>query len=54
MSPLYMMLKETNQELLILQTFLAGIYLLQVNNRNTSTRCETCSKLTMMTPEQRQ
>ena len=28
----------------------AGIYLLRVNNRNNRTRCEICSKLTMMTP----
>ena len=31
----------------------AGIYLLQVNNRNTRTRCEICSKLTINTPERR-
>ena len=31
----------------------AGIYLLKVNNRNTRTRCEICSKLTIKTPEQR-
>ena len=30
-----------------------GIYLLKVNNRNTRSRCETCSKLTIKTPEQR-
>ena len=29
----------------------AGIYLLKVNNRNTRTRCEICSKLTINTPE---
>ena len=29
----------------------AGIYLLKVNNRNTKTRCEVCSKLTRKTPE---
>ena len=29
----------------------ADIYLLQVNNRNTRTRCEICSKLTIKTPE---
>ena len=29
----------------------AGIYLLQVNNRNNRTRCEICSKLTIKTPE---
>ena len=32
----------------------AGIYLLKVNNRNTRTRCEICSKLTIKTPEGRQ
>ena len=37
-------------------SLLAGIYLLKVNNRNTSTRCEiceVCSKLTIKTPERR-
>ena len=34
--------------------FSVGIYLLKANNRNTRTRCETCSKLTMKTPERRQ
>ena len=29
----------------------AGIYLLIVNNRNTRTRCEICSKLTIKTLE---
>ena len=32
----------------------AGIYLLKVNNRNTGTRCEICSKLTIKIPERRQ
>ena len=32
----------------------ADIYLLKVNNRNTRTRCEICSKLTIKKPEQRQ
>ena len=32
----------------------AGIYLLKVNNRNTRTRCEICSKLTIKKPERRQ
>ena len=32
----------------------AGIYQLKVNNRNTGTRYEICSKLTIKTPEQRQ
>ena len=31
-----------------------GIYLFKVNNRNTRTRCEICSKLTINTPERRQ
>ena len=32
--------------------FPVGIYLLNVNNRNTRTTCEICSKLTIKTPEQ--
>ena len=32
----------------------AGIYLLKVNNRNTRTRCEICSKLAIKTPKQHQ
>ena len=32
----------------------AGIYLLKVNNRNTRTRSEICSKLTIKTPKRRQ
>ena len=32
----------------------AGIYLLKVNNRNTRTRCEICSKLTIKILERRQ
>ena len=31
----------------------AVIYLLKVSNRNTRTRCEICSKLTIKTPERR-
>ena len=31
----------------------AGNYIFRVNNRNTRTRCETCSKLTIKTPERR-
>ena len=30
-----------------------GIYLVKVNYRNTRTRCEICSKLTIKTPERR-
>ena len=32
----------------------AGIYLLKVNNRNTRTRCELCSNLTIKTLKRRQ
>ena len=32
----------------------AGVYLVKVNNRNTRTWCEICSKLTIKTPERRQ
>ena len=32
----------------------AGIYLPKVNNRNTKTKCEMCSKLTIKTPERPQ
>ena len=31
----------------------ASIYLFNVNNINTRKRCETCSKLTIKTPERR-
>ena len=31
----------------------AGNYLFKVNNRNTRTRCEICSKLTIKTTERR-
>ena len=34
--------------------FPTGIYLFKVNNRNTRTRYEICSKLTVKTPERRQ
>ena len=32
----------------------AGIYMFKVDNRNSRTRCEICSKLTIKTPERRQ
>ena len=35
----------------ILMHVAADIYLFRVNNRNSRTRCEICSKLTMKTPE---
>ena len=31
-----------------------GNYMFKVNNRNTRTRCEICSKLTIKIPERRQ
>ena len=34
--------------------FPAGIYMLKVNSRNTGTRCEICSKVTIKTPGRRQ
>ena len=34
-------------------TYTIGIYLLKGNYRNTRKRCETCSKLTIKTPERR-
>ena len=33
--------------------FPAGNYMFKVNSRNTRTRCEICSKLTIKTPERR-
>ena len=35
------------------QVFAAGICFLKVNNRNTKTRCEICSKLTIKAPKRR-
>ena len=35
------------------QVYPVGIYLLKVSNRNTRTRCEICSKLTIKTLERR-
>ena len=34
-------------------TYPASMYLLKVNNRNTRTRCEICSKITINTSERR-
>ena len=41
------------EELVLFSYFPAGICLLKGNNRNTRTRCEICSKLTIKTPERR-
>ena len=32
----------------------ASNYIFKINNKNTNTRCEICSKLTVKTPERRQ
>ena len=37
----------------LLVDFPAEIYLLKFNNKNTRTRCEICSKLTIKIPERR-
>ena len=42
---------KNNMQNLVLKTNPAGIYLRKVNNRNTRTRCEICSMLTIKTPE---
>ena len=36
------------------QNYPVGIYMFKVNNRNTRTKSEICSKLTIKTPERRQ
>ena len=45
-----------NRDFFILKMILnpAGNYMFKVNNRNTRTRCEICSKLTIKTPKRRQ
>ena len=43
-----------NTHVLNKEGYQADIYLLKVNNRNTRTRCEICSKLTIKIPERRQ
>ena len=48
--------KTTNKNLVSASQSLlntAGNYMFKVNNRNTRTRCEICSKLTLKIPEQR-
>ena len=42
--------------MIVISTFLdpAGNYMFKVNNRNTRTKCEICSKLTIKTSERRQ
>ena len=45
--------KLKNQNLAYSSYIPAGNYMFKVNNRNTRTRCEICSKLTIKTPERR-
>ena len=37
-----------------IEIYPAGNYMFKANSRNTRTRCEICSKLTIKTPERRQ
>ena len=39
--------QKSYEKIFIIFTNPTGIYLLEVNNRNTKTRCEICSKLTI-------
>ena len=45
--------RNENEYYLRKNNYPVGIYMLKVKNRNTRTRCEICSKLTIKTPEQR-
>ena len=35
----------------VIMSYPAGIYMFKVNNKNTRSRCEICSKLTVKTPK---
>ena len=48
------LLKLLFTKLALYETFPASNYIIKVKNRNTKTRCEICSKLTIKTPERRQ
>ena len=50
----YSFLQELVQEIVTVHHSPVGNYTFKVNNRNTRTRCEICSKLTIKTPEIRQ
>ena len=50
----FFILNDPNYDPMIQCCYPVGIYLLKVNNRNTRTRCEICSKLTVKTPERHQ
>ena len=53
----YLLVLDSREKLWLLHQVLftepAGIYVLKVKHRNTRTRCEKCSKLTIKTPERR-
>ena len=53
MLPLLSLYTSTSSFLTNFSSYPAGIYLPKVNNINTRTRCEICSKLTIKTPERR-
>ena len=38
---------------MVVKAYATGIYLFEINNGNTRTMCESCSKLTIKTPERR-
>ena len=44
-------LNRNNLQKVITTFYPVGIYMFKVNNRNTRTRCEICSKLTIKTSE---
>ena len=46
-------LKEVKVNVVLNVSIPAGNYLPKVNNKNTRTRCEICSKLTIKIPERR-
>ena len=46
-------IKDIVMQIIHQQINTAGNYMFKVNNRNTRTRCEICSKLTIKTPERR-
>ena len=51
---LFLLLKNSGKQLtLISRAYPTDIYLLKVNNKNSTARCETCSKLTRKTLERR-
>ena len=49
--PLTYIKEDLEYSVLTLNSIPVGIYMLKVNNRNTTTRFEICSKLTLKTPE---